>query len=72
MPANTIRRKNGNKVYNKNTTGRRGIWLPDGSRHILPSPRTHTSPVIRTPENDGHDNPTRLRHQATRERHREA
>lgn len=31
--------------------------------------RTHTTPVIRTPENDGHNNPTRMRHAATKARH---
>jgi hypothetical protein len=31
--------------------------------------RTHTTPVVRTPENDGHNNPTRMRHAATKARH---
>ena len=31
--------------------------------------KTHTSPVERTVHNDGHDNPTRMRHVATKARH---
>lgn len=31
--------------------------------------KTHTSPVVRTKENDGHDNPTRMRHARTKAFH---
>jgi len=30
---------------------------------------THTSPIVRSPYNDGHNNPTRMRHAATKAAH---
>ncbi len=33
-------------------------------------PKGHTSPVVRTSQNDGHANPTRIKHAKTKARHR--
>lgn len=65
------------KKYNKNATPRAKHYDIDSYDRFgrplygkLSSPlKTHTSPVEYTPENDGHDNPTRLRHAATKARH---
>lgn len=57
-----------NKFCGMRLQGNSQVW--DVSRRHLNRVRTsHTSPVIRTPENDGHDNPTRLRHAATKRMH---
>jgi len=34
--------------------------------------KTHTSKIAYTPENDGHDNPARMRHAITKARHASA
>ena len=69
MPVNSIRQKNGNKVYNKNATGRAGLFNPHGSYILRPKRPCHTDKIVRTVHNDGHDNPTRMRHVATRAWH---
>ena len=69
MPSNTIRKKNGHKVSNKNTKGRAGLFNPHGTYILSPKRPCHTDMIARTAANDGHDNPARIRHAATRERH---
>ena len=48
----------------KNTNISDFHWLCDPE-----SKKTHTSMVIRTPDNDGHDNPARIRAAKTQARH---
>lgn len=43
--------------------------LADSRPELARKKLTHTSPIVRTPENDGHNNLTRLRHAATKRMH---
>ncbi len=50
----------------KNTNILDHHWLHDGEKN---NHKTHTSPVVRTKQNDGHTNPARIRHAATKAAH---
>lgn len=66
MPKSKLRKKLSGQCapFNKNATPRN---KDEDGKPIMGKP--HTNPILYTPDNDGHDNPARLRHAATKARH---
>ncbi len=61
-----VRSKFAGARLNKNSRISDHQWLQEGEKHKR---KTHTSPIVRTKQNDGHDNPARMRHERTKRVH---